>query len=211
MHKKYLIVNADDFGYSFSVNRGIIEAHTRGIVTSTSVMVDAIAAQEASELADYPNLSIGLHFVISNTISVEKELKRQVDKFISIVGAMPDHIDTHKKHTTTHGIKEVLLEYSKLNKIPIRDFGYAKFIDLFFGFHSEGDVSIVQLMKAIDEATDDYNEIMCHVGYSDDYLREHSTYNDPRELELESICDPTIKLYINEKTLTLSNWKCINI
>ena len=91
------------------------------------------------------------------------------------------------------------------------DFGYAKFIDLFFGFHSDGDVSVSQLKKAIDEATDDYNEIMCHVGYSDDYLREHSSYNDPRELELKSICDPDIKQYIHEKGLTLSNWKSISV
>lgn len=205
-----LIVNADDFGYSFSVNRGIIEAHTEGIVTSTSVMVDSLAAHEASKLTQFPELSIGLHFELKEIENVQAELDRQIEKFIYIVGAKPDHIDTHKKHTTTDGIKEVLLEYSKLNKIPIRDFGYAKFIDLFFGFHSEGDVSIAQLRKAIDEATDDYNEIMCHVGYSDDYLREHSSYNDPREQELQSVCDPTIKQYIHEKGLTLSNWKSIN-
>ena len=48
----FLIVNADDFGYSFSINKGIIEAHTKGIVTSTSVMVDAIAAKEAKDLVD---------------------------------------------------------------------------------------------------------------------------------------------------------------
>ena len=36
---KYLIVNADDFGASAGVNRGILECHTRGVVTSTSLMV----------------------------------------------------------------------------------------------------------------------------------------------------------------------------
>ena len=37
--KRFLIVNADDFGLSEGVNRGIIEAHERGIVTSASLMV----------------------------------------------------------------------------------------------------------------------------------------------------------------------------
>lgn len=35
---KRLIVNADDFGISAGVNRGILETHNRGIVTSTSLM-----------------------------------------------------------------------------------------------------------------------------------------------------------------------------
>jgi len=211
MNEKHLIVNADDFGYSYSINKGIIEAHTKGIVTSTSVMVDAIAAHEAKELAKYPDLSIGLHFELKKIENVQADLDRQIEKFISIVGTNPDHIDTHKLHTTESGIKEVLQEYVNQNKVPVREFGYAKFIDLFFGFHSDGDVSVSQLKKAIDEATDKYNEIMCHVGYSDDYLREHSSYNDPRELELKSICESDIKQYIREKGLILSNWKSVSV
>jgi predicted glycoside hydrolase/deacetylase ChbG (UPF0249 family) len=203
---RYLIVNADDFGYSYSVNKGIIEAHTNGIVTSTSVMVDAIAAHEAKELTKYPDLSIGLHFELKEIKDVQAELDRQIEKFVSIVGVKPDHIDTHKKHTTEPGIKEVLQAYARQNNVPIRDLGYAKFIDLFFGFHSNGDVSVAQLKKAIDEATDTYNEIMSHVGYSDDYLREHSSYNDPREQELASICSFEIKQYISDSGLQLINW-----
>ena len=38
---KSLIVNADDFGASRGINRGVIEAHRKGILTSTSMMVDA--------------------------------------------------------------------------------------------------------------------------------------------------------------------------
>src|SRR5919201_1887636 len=60
--KRYLIVNADDFGQSAGVNRGIIEAHERGIVTSASLMVRWPAATEAAAYArDHPELSLGLH------------------------------------------------------------------------------------------------------------------------------------------------------
>jgi len=44
---RYLIVNADDFGADDGTTRGIIEAHERGIVTSTSLMVDMPGARAA--------------------------------------------------------------------------------------------------------------------------------------------------------------------
>ena len=60
--KRYLIVNADDFGQSHGVNRGIIEAHERGIVTSASLMVRWPAATEAAAYSrQHPHLSLGLH------------------------------------------------------------------------------------------------------------------------------------------------------
>jgi len=200
---RYLIVNADDFGYSSSINRGIIEAHTNGIVTSTSVMVDATVAQEAKDLTKFPDLSIGLHLELKGVVNVAAELERQINKFIAIVGRSPDHIDTHKRHTTDEGIKEVLEDYAKTHNIPVRNFN-AKHIGS-FGINSN-DCSVAQLKRSIDEATDGYNELMTHAGYSDDYLREHSSYNDPREDELKSICNPEVKEYIQEKGLVLANW-----
>jgi predicted glycoside hydrolase/deacetylase ChbG (UPF0249 family) len=60
---KQLIVNADDFGVSAEVNRGILYAHHNGIVTSTTVMVNfpdaALGLEQA--LAAAPDLGIGLH------------------------------------------------------------------------------------------------------------------------------------------------------
>lgn len=47
----YLIINADDFGFSQGVNAAIIQAHEEGILTSTSLMVTGDAAQEAIALA----------------------------------------------------------------------------------------------------------------------------------------------------------------
>ncbi|MGA8860174.1 MAG: ChbG/HpnK family deacetylase, partial [Candidatus Sulfotelmatobacter sp.] len=35
-----LIVNADDFGFTAGINRAIVEAHTRGIVTSSTLMAN---------------------------------------------------------------------------------------------------------------------------------------------------------------------------
>lgn len=203
---RYLIVNADDFGYSFSINKGIIEAHIKGIVTSTSVMVDAIAAQEAANLTQYKDLSIGLHFEVKNFDNVAGELERQVAKFTSIVGRRPDHIDTHKIHTSHEGFNKVLPAYAEQHKIPIRQLSGIKFIDSFMGLHSDGDVSVERLKAAIDEATDEYNELMCHVGYSDDYLRGKSSYNVKPEEELASICNPAIKEYLKEKEIELINW-----
>ncbi|MFN0087632.1 MAG: carbohydrate deacetylase [Blastocatellia bacterium] len=58
-----LIVNADDFGFTPGVNRGIIDAHARGIVTSATVMVNMPAFEEAARLArEHPSLGVGLHF-----------------------------------------------------------------------------------------------------------------------------------------------------
>src|SRR5688572_28379081 len=59
---RHLIVNADDFGFSPGVNRGIAEAHERGIVTSASLMVRWPAAAAAASYARArPELSVGLH------------------------------------------------------------------------------------------------------------------------------------------------------
>jgi len=59
---KRLIVNADDFGRSPGVNRGVLEAHTRGIVTSATLMVNYPAAAEAARLAkQHEALGVGLH------------------------------------------------------------------------------------------------------------------------------------------------------
>ncbi|MFA5801738.1 MAG: ChbG/HpnK family deacetylase [Thermoleophilia bacterium] len=64
---KRLIVNADDFGLTEGVNRGIIECHERGVVTSTTLLVNAGAAEAAAEAAArHPQLGVGLHLNLTS-------------------------------------------------------------------------------------------------------------------------------------------------
>lgn len=60
-----LIVNADDFGASGSVNEAVMRAHRGGVLTSASLMVTGDAFEEAVELArGAPGLAVGLHLVL---------------------------------------------------------------------------------------------------------------------------------------------------
>lgn len=61
-----LIVNADDYGLTHGTNRGIERAHTEGVLTSTSVMVNQGASQEVEDLrARCPELGIGIHLTLT--------------------------------------------------------------------------------------------------------------------------------------------------
>jgi len=118
-----LIVNADDFGFTADVNRGIVDAHRRGILTATTLMANGAAFDDAVRLArETPTLDIGCHFVlvggrsmlpphdplpatvtellralVARRIRVYDELAAQLDR-IREAGIRPTHLDTHK-HT----------------------------------------------------------------------------------------------------------------
>ncbi len=62
-----MIVTGDDFGLSTPVNDAIVKAHEKGILTTTSLMVSAPAAEDAIKRAkSLPDLNVGLHLVLSN-------------------------------------------------------------------------------------------------------------------------------------------------
>lgn len=60
-----MIVNADDFGRSSSINAAVIRAHQQGILTTTSLMVNEPAFDEAVALAkENSKLGVGLHLTL---------------------------------------------------------------------------------------------------------------------------------------------------
>ena len=60
-----LIVNADDFGRSRSINEAVIRAHREGILTTANLMVNEPSSAEAVALAKQnPKLGVGLHLTL---------------------------------------------------------------------------------------------------------------------------------------------------
>ena len=63
--QRRLIVNADDFGRSASINQAVLRAHREGILTTASLMVNEPACAEAVALArQNPSLGVGLHLTL---------------------------------------------------------------------------------------------------------------------------------------------------
>src|SRR5690349_9875299 len=101
---KCLIVNADDFGASRGINRGILEAFRSGILTSASLLVNAPWSEEAATLSrSVPEMSVGLHADLTHRENItardsliRSALARQISAFEKLMGRMPTHLDSHR-------------------------------------------------------------------------------------------------------------------
>jgi len=83
-----LIVNADDFGLTAGVNRAIIETHTAGVVSSTTLMANGPQFDDAVALArSTPSLSVGCHVVLVDGTPVSPS--HTVDTLRAIRSAEP--------------------------------------------------------------------------------------------------------------------------
>ncbi|MBD2081007.1 hopanoid biosynthesis-associated protein HpnK [Leptolyngbya sp. FACHB-17] len=87
--RRWMRINADDFGFSTGVNQAIITAHQQGVLTSTSIMVTGDAADEAIELAKAnPSLAVGLHLVVGMGRSALPP--EQIPHLVDAEGNFPD-------------------------------------------------------------------------------------------------------------------------
>src|SRR5262249_10742691 len=60
-----LVVNADDFGMSAAISRGILRAHREGIVTSASVLGNCADLEAARVLlSEAPGMGVGVHLAL---------------------------------------------------------------------------------------------------------------------------------------------------
>jgi predicted glycoside hydrolase/deacetylase ChbG (UPF0249 family) len=63
---RFLIINADDLGYTCGVNRTIARCHRQGVLTSTTLMANGDAFQDAlARVKDLPTLGVGVHLVLT--------------------------------------------------------------------------------------------------------------------------------------------------
>jgi chitin disaccharide deacetylase len=205
---RYLVVNADDFGASDGINRGIVKAHRWGILTSTSLMVNAPRSIEAALLSRRcPTMSVGLHVhLVADHDDYRDELWRQLHRFRELLGHLPTHLDSHKNVHDNPTILPHFTECARVNGLPLRGRSSIRYLGKFYGqwdgqTHLE-QISAEGLLRILDaDVREGVTELGCHPGYADRDLR--SSYSAEREAELRTLCDPVIRKALDERHIQL--------
>jgi len=223
---KDLIFNADDFGASTGVNRGILECHTRGVLTSTSFMTTGAAVAEAVAMSkDHPKLAIGLHwdvqgetdecvFPLDNPQAVRDEFRRQLDAFRKLFKRDPTHVDSHRhNHRDSKAFPIIQQEVAPLG-VPLRGDNRVRFVGGFYGQWewkvTKLDAISVEYLEGMlrREVPDGWTEFSCHPGYrSPDY---EAVYLIEREEEVRTLTSPRIIETLRELGITLRSYADFN-
>ncbi len=201
---KRLIVNADDLGYDPEIDRGILEAHARGIVTSATAMVESPFAAAALRSAP-ASLGVGLHLVLDPQLrrgAAADAIRRQIDRFLLLRGAAPTHLDSHKHAHASPELLAAVAAVASEARLPVRALdpdmrarlrraGVAT-ADAFLG-----DAALrpcwtpERLRAAIAGVGEGTTEIMAHPGYAP--ARVRTSFGVEREVELAALCDPGVR------------------
>ena len=232
--ERRLIVNADDFGYSRGINRGIIRTHEQGIVTSTSLMVRwPYAAEAAAYAGENPRLGVGLHvdfgewyysrgwrlprYVVvpegSPAVAFEDELRRQLDSFRVLTGKEPSHIDSHQHLHFQEPLGGVFRRLCNALRLPLRATPPVRFCGAFYGQGLKGRsfperVSVSAFCTILAGLPSGTVEIGCHPSLEVDF---ESVYAHERIIECATLCDPVVAQCINEHGFQLSSFHGVDV
>ena len=156
-------MNADDFGATRGINRGVIEAHERGIVTSASLMVDKAASPDAANLAAlHPELGLGLHVDLRLSADAPEgpapEVESQLARFAELTGGAPTHLDSHHYVHRDADLLPAFLAVAERHGLPLRDHCDVRHIATFYGRPD----TLAEILTT--DVTDGFNELCCHPG-----------------------------------------------
>jgi predicted glycoside hydrolase/deacetylase ChbG (UPF0249 family) len=214
---KYCIVNGDDFGASHGIVRGILEANERGILTSASLMVDMPASEAAAAAArSRPRLGVGLHIDLGRIGSegaghldlsvIRNELRRQLERFLLVVDALPTHLDAHHNVHRRAELLPCFEEIAARHGLSLREHCSVRYFPTFYGrwngeSHLE-QIAVDRLLAMFENELDDgITELACHPGYLDPGFT--SDYGIEREAELRTLCDPALRAGIDRLGIRL--------
>jgi ATP-binding cassette, subfamily B, bacterial len=218
---RFLIINAEDFGYGQGINRGIIELVDRGVITSAGLMVNTPGTAEAVRLAAArPALALGLHVNFTNEATplfnfddpeiCRRELRRQFDRFQDLTGRMPTHIDSHQHVHRRPACRHSFLELAEEHGLPLRDRPPVTYKGGFYGqwvyqVSDPARVSFDALTEILStELSYGIYELAVHPGYYDpaaDYV-----YHRDREWELRTLGDSRLGSLLDELDLRLVSY-----
>jgi predicted glycoside hydrolase/deacetylase ChbG (UPF0249 family) len=219
---RYVIFNADDFGYGDGINRGIVEAHERGVVTSATLVVNGRATSEAVRLARaHPALAVGLHVNFTNEaerlIELEDgdacrtELRGQYARFCDLMGHKPTHLDSHQHVHRHHMRRRLFEELADEEGLPLRDrppvvFKGGFYAQWTYGVPEPDRVSFQALERILrHEIVEGIYEMSCHPGYYDRALE--AVYHHEREHELRTLLEPRLRPLLEELGIALISYR----
>jgi predicted glycoside hydrolase/deacetylase ChbG (UPF0249 family) len=229
---RYLIVNADDFGLSPGVNRGVVEAHERGIVTSATLMVRWPAAVEAAVYARAnPRLGVGLHLdlgewayrggewvrlyevvPLDDPSMVAAEVERQIDSFFRLLGRAPTHIDSHQHVHCEEPVRTAVLAAAATLGVPVRHLSPGvQYCGDFYGQTGKGEpyptaVTAEALVRVLSGLSEGVTELACHPGYGDDL---DSMYRSERVTEVNALCHPAVRAVVESSAIVLTTFSIL--
>jgi predicted glycoside hydrolase/deacetylase ChbG (UPF0249 family) len=235
MHdSRYLIVNADDFGQSPGVNRGIIEAHEHGIVTSASLMVRWPAAVEAAAYAGaHAELSLGIHIdlgewrvvngewialyqvvPLDDREAVRSEVARQLATFQRLTASEPSHIDSHQHVHLREPMHSVTMELARKLAIPLRRcHDQIRYCGAFYGQTDDGAaltgrISVDALIQIVAGLPSGCTELGCHPGFASDL---NTMYRAERAQEVDVLCDPRLRWALETLNVKLCSFTTVPV
>ena len=226
---RVLVVNADDFGMSERVNRGIVRAHEVGIVTSASLRVDRDAAREAAEYArSHPRLGVGLHVDLGEWVladgawsaryevaplddreAIRRAVQRQLDRFRELVDREPTHLDSHQHVHVEGEPRRVLRRLAGRLGVPLRHVTPGvRHVGSFYGRGPEDEplpagITVEALLELVEEIEPGVTEIGCHPGEGGD---PDEPYDAERVVELRALCDPRVRAAIERAGIALRSF-----
>jgi predicted glycoside hydrolase/deacetylase ChbG (UPF0249 family) len=148
---------------------------------------------------------------------IEKELEAQIALFLQSIQRTPSHIDVHKHLHKYFIVLEAVIAVARRLEIPVR-FTTAEMKtilrennvttpDFFMGDAKPEKPYWTkdQLLSSLISIQPGVTEIMCHPGYVPTSI-PGMFYNQQREVELESFCDPDVWEEINRQEIGLINF-----
>jgi predicted glycoside hydrolase/deacetylase ChbG (UPF0249 family) len=192
---------------SAAVNEGIAEAHERGIVTSTSLMVRRSAAAPAREVATrHPSLAIGLHLETAGA-AAEDECASQLAAFRDLLGGDPTHIDSHHHVHRSEPLTSAARAMAAELDVPLRG-ERIRYEGGFFARTEKGDpwlegISVEHLIAIVEGLPPGWTELGCHPGIG---VGPESSYAGEREHELRTLCDPRVRAALDRSGVVLSDF-----
>lgn len=185
---KKLIINADDYGLSAKFNKGILELIGKGIVTSTTVMVNKKFIQP-KYLLRHANVSVGLHLELPFETSA-KDIESQITKFRKLFGRLPSHLDGHRYFHLLHSNFPKVLKIAQKYDLPVRSTCPAdrkimrrlkvKTPNHYISWHPARKNKLFEDLKNIEDGT---TELLCHPGHFD--AKVIASYNKQRGAEMK--------------------------